>query len=613
MLLGNVRKLFAAVLVVLALSACETDNLIGSIYPDDCDTPECQEQFDQLQLAKAALSTGEFDDAIRMFEDLEEQGADQCEIEYGILLGRIAETVDRVDVLVETASVFTAPGAQLDPQQFTGDLTAFIESFVEPFEVLFAKIRDRALYAIDNQCIFDLPGGLPLNLGVEGDALFASVEIGYIWDPAVARAILASIDGIQAVVNFVLAHRIELEDIDEALDIIGDRVDDAEDTDADAVTNVTLLDVVRSAGVIFDANPNLLAFRSDQRINEIDNNLREMYQTLYTRDPSTNEEEGVITSMINTNSVSNNPGDNVLGWHDDGDGIVGNGDTIVFGLRAINLASTIALTDNTGGIALTLTDAFGDVAEILRQLHEITYVLGNQMQAVEDDSLPRCKDNQTNACWRRLGMGDINAVIAAVSVAGISIDPIPEAIEIDGRAFFVGADGNSTPKSLRDLMPYWYDSDGCEIDDLSDHAPDCLADEFMIEGESEASVSNYTEFVQPGDSAHFPDSIQFGSFGDVDVTVDGLMIDPDGIRGPTLDVAIPLGGSWELPALYIGWQQPGFNGVLWVDTNELPVAPEETVAFDNQDGFFAVADMYTVNKLTNSFVAHYLGDGTDGL
>ncbi|RMF18700.1 MAG: hypothetical protein D6761_01985 [Candidatus Dadabacteria bacterium] len=568
----------------------------GALDTETCPTNEL------VCAGKAALAKGDFDTAITRFKqlltdvDAGEAAADlACAADYGLLLGRILEGVDKLDSLLETADLFLggAPSFAtlrgrvegLQPAQF-GDLNSLVEGFIRPFEESAADVREQALAVIDGDCVFELREGLPINIGAENSLLFFSATLGYEWDTAVARTILALVDAFQVAVDLILAHDLSFDDLEGPLEVILD------DIDLLVKGDITYIELLRDAGVLLDRNPDLLDFtlESDVRLDEVDNLLLEQYRAIY--DDTGDTVHGIIPDMLIRSRTDDDPSDNVLGWIDpDNNGADGD-DILVVGLRQVNLFSTIALTDNTGGVQVIFNSQFGDIRTVIESLHTIIDVLGNQVEAVDDTSIPYPQGE-----YRPLGFEEINTIINSVDLLKLFLPTLPEAVEFDFRSYFVGPTGTEGPLPIRKLFPYWYDDDNCTVNRVPKDITDfCKADVFMIEGE--AAVSSPA--VVTMDAPHFTTSFTFGPRGETGEFVSGLTIPADGISAADLGL--------EVPFPYIAWQSPSFHGMILVNEMALPVNPATmvTVPLDYKGEPFVQADQFLINKAVNAYIAYLL-------
>lgn len=570
------RLLLLTLVCFSTLAGC-IDSADSALDPD---TPE-----GMLAAGAEALSSGDFEAAEAIYNRLAEHAGYACSADYGLMLAAVLEVVSQLDDIAELVAPFLEGSEKLRPAQL-GDLNSLIESFVQPFEASFAKINAKAKSVIADGCTLMVAGGLPIEIGSDTGLLAFEMTLGFEWDEAAARALLSLVSSLQGLLNFVLAHNFATSDnFDEAVDVVLDTWDDvsAVEPGSEEATTTTWVSLVRSAGVIFDVNPDLLAFVANTpRIDEVDNNLADALTALFLS--SAEGDTGLIPAMLARSSSDSALTDNVLAWVDNGDGIAGDGDTVVIGVRALNIANVFELPDTRGGVAITLNTAFGDVETIIRNVHTIIDVLAKQMLAVEDDSI----------AWRRLGAQELNAILEAADVLDLAggVPPIPEAVELDARAYFVG--GGNGPKSLRDLLPYWYDDDDCNAN--FEVTADCLMDVFMVE--AEAVTTSSEAGVSVGDTAHFPASFEFNAAGLASQTIDDVAIPADNVDPADVD------SPFSFP--YVAWQSPSFNGAIWIDTTALPVAPETRTAADPDDGFFRPADHYTLNKAVASFLSYYI-------
>jgi hypothetical protein len=547
------HRLLLALAAATALTGCPVDD--GS---DPAATAETL-----LERGRRHLSLNEADEAFEAFGLLAEQEGFLCPANYGMFLASIQRAFNRISTIVEAAGTLLG-GSPLLPQ--AQSFNSIIEGIIKPFENHFREIRQYGLAAIEGGCTLAVPEGYPVIIGKEGNLLYAEAVLGDEWDSAAARIVVAGVNGMQAALNFVLAHELTFdEDLDYLLDVLNEEVDAVQDYERDVAAGVTdterrtWIAPIRAAGVFADLNPKLLAFGNDARFAEVDNNLAEMFTLIYANDEA--GATGVIPDLLERNREESPEElrDNVLAWIDEGDGIAGGDDTIRIGLRKFNIASTVVMPNNPGGFELTLNSLFGDVERAIVEVHGIIDNLGDQMTAVEAGGTPP-----------RLGVSGINAIMDAISFTA-DMEPIPEAVELDLRAYFVD------PVPLRKVMPYWY----------NDGSPTKV---FMVEGESTVT-SPVEPFVVTGDTSHFPANFAFGAAGEVspEIITDAPIV-ADDLQASMSTLTIPLP--------YIAWQDPSFHGVLYVNPRALPVEPEGV------DGYVA-STQYLTNKTTLSYVLHY--------
>lgn len=547
------HRLLSTAVALSVLTGCPID-----VEPEEATTAETL-----LERGKRHLSANEPEEAFEAFGLLAEQEGYLCPANYGLFLASIQRAFGRISTIVEAAGTLLG-GSPLRPQ--AQSFNSIIEGIIRPFEDHFRQIRQYGLAAIEGGCTLEVADGYPLIVGKEGNLLYAEALIGDEWDSAAARAIVSGVNGMQAVVNFVLAHELTFdEDIGELLDIVNSEIDAVQDYERDAARGVTSterrtwISPIRAAGVFFDLNPKLLAFANEARFAEVDNNLAEAFTLIYAKGAA--GATGIIPDLLARNRVetADELRNNVLAWIDNGDGVAGGDDTIRIGLRKLNIASTFAMPNNPGGFEITLNRLFGDVKTAIDEAHEIIDILGDQMTAVQAGGTPP-----------RLGLDGINAIMNALSFTA-DIEPIPAAIELDLRAYFV------EPVPLRKLVPYWYNDGG-------------LTKVFMVEGES--TVTSPAEpFVVTGDTSHFPANFAFGAAGEVSPPI----ITDAPIPADDIEAAMT---TMDLPLPYIAWQDPTFHGVLWVNPKALPISPEGADAF-------VPTTQYLTNKTTLSYIAHY--------
>lgn len=566
-----------ALSVSLLCTACLLESNVGSEEKLLRATAESA-----LAEALAALSAGDYNLASTKFSDAGLHPDFACESDYGLalsaLLGLIADIDDLLDLYGLVAG---APG--LTPAQ-TVNVDRVAETFLAPFEQRFAAIREPGRRAIDNRCVLLVPDAFPIRLGAPESVFYLDAKIGYEFDPAVLRGVLSGVELMQALIDFVLAHRLQFNDqvqkafevVQESLEAWQDSEDAVESEELAETERQTLIGVVRSAGVLFDVDSAWLDFRDRGRMNAVDDDLERSFRLIFHRLPD-GSETGILEDLFWRAGEDTQPTDNALAILDhDKNGAISDGDEILFGLRSLEYGfggetceeeslfevSGIGLTE---GVRIRLKDREGRLTEFIRLYKEFIQALGDQMEAVEDP----------NVAWRRVGIADINAMAFYIAP---EFEPIPEVLEFDARAFF------TNPVPVRGYLPYWYD-------DANDDLP---TDVFLIEGE--VAVTTVAEpYLKGLDSAHFDLTVTFGTVGQTSPQVlTDLKIEADGIFAPE--------EGWDLLP-YIGWQRPSFNGLLYINSKNMPVAPEG-------DNAFAEATLYMVNKLTHSLLVHYV-DGID--
>ncbi len=270
------------------------------------------------------------------------------------------------------------------------------------------------------------------------------------------------------------------------------------------------------------------------------------------------DDEGIIPFLFQQAQVDADVTDNVLGFVDTVPlGRFSPGDKFIIGVRGAEVGDVISVPSMPEGIVLTLN---ADLAQVFDSVHQSVSALFWKLE----QSLAMVDKGGGQPVY--IDAADVNEILQGFSPL-FDVPEIPNVVRIDPAAFFLGPgpEYTSGPKPLRDYLPIWYDDDG---------SPD-TPKEFLVEGESlyysSAHVAGY-------DWSHFPDAVQFkGQAVATKIAADG--IGPD--MGPVFDETI----------FYIGFQDPTFNGMLFLDLSQLPYLPEADVLG------FAPADLYSLNKL----------------
>jgi len=510
-----------------------------------------------LEQGKEALSQGDFAKAISLFSEVETRFPSQkCEAHYGLALGYILKEIYELNKLIQLAQ--TAQDLSGFAPQDT-DLKQIIKGFIDPLELPLRKIAQYATLPMEEGCPFDLPKGLPIVVGEKGKTIYLKVLLGYTFNEPFARTLTTISNGILAGWDFLFSHSLVIsEDMSEAITyvtgvqrLMQKAVTDPYSGSASEYTYITLL---RALGVIFAFNPKLLLFdqnpNEQQRFLRVDNEILSALSAIYTT--SSRGERGIIPALLSESKRITDPSSYVIALKENGDGVLGAGDTLIIGIRELRASNEIALVDLRGGLQITLPESLGDIPEAIRNLHEIVKIVGDQMSAVESGGAPS-----------RLTLTPVNGIIRSLTPLKNCIDPLPEAVEWDLKAFFVDA-----PVPIRNLLPF-YSSEFTGFTPV----------EFVIEGES--SIPRPDPFVFRGDTEHFPNSLLWeGGFVNPHIGIDRVS-PPE---------------KFDQPFPYVAWQDPDFHGVLYLIPALLPFAdpgaPREPV----------LADWYLVNKGTNGYL-----------
>lgn len=548
-----------------------------------------------LLAGRQALAAGDAGQALDIFSQLSLFAEHTCNADYGLLLAHVLRLLESIDPFVVLLGLLSGVESLPQGASVIGNYTPIILEIVSPIEQEFASIRGPLGRVVAARCSFYLPEGFPVQLGRSGSEFYLSAVLGDEWDAAPARLMGFAVEIGQALIDLVLSHRFTLlnEDLDRTVQTLLQSLQLSGASEGDT----SWLTPARAAGAVFDVNPLFLDFsfnESDRnRIFRIDNDLEAAFRFLYDRDAN-GVEFGFVRDLLDRTFDDNDLRDNVIGLVDNGDGRFGLDDTLIFGIHRLTIGSIVAPDTGDAGIstppvslyALTLNGAvevrfeagLGDVGEATRLLHEVIFNLRSQMTAVDRPDTP----------WSRLGFTEVNGIIGNLDRASARIPPLPAVFEFDFRSFFVN------PVPVRSLVPYWYDHD----DDVD------TPDHWMIEGESAHPTTE--PYVSLADDPHFPDFFIFDTLlrsnvndaiGGAGYAVTGLTIDKD-LVFPTDDIEIPLP--------YFAWRDPTFQGVIYVNLNQLPVsasgAPE-----------FRLATLHTINKAVNAMLIWYVREGVGEL
>jgi len=511
-----------------------------------------------LTEATTELSNGDFNDAFSLFNQLEDEEDFRCQAAYGKMLAKLLEVFNVLDTLAQVGGGAITNFAPRQ-QSFNGT----IEGVVEPFEALFQAIGLNGATVIDEGCELEVPDGLTLAFGDPNATLSASLTIGNRFGEPMARSLVAFVNSVQAVVDYLLAHKLEVSDqFNQAIDVVTDAFAAVQEPEVDPETGEVVEEhswvfLVRQSGVVPDLNPELAKFASTSRFAAVDDDLEAAFRAVFSRGPE--GERGLIPAMMARGVTA--PGEEFLAWIDDGDGVPGNNDRVIIGIRDVRVGGTVALNEIGGGLELILNPDFGDLGVVIENVHDVVDLLGDHMEAVDTDATPE-----------RLTLRPLNNIVAAIDFLDEASLNIPEAVEFDARAFFVD------PKPLRDLVPYWYNAGGS-------------TDVFIVEGEAARPLTN-EPYVTDSDTAHFPDEFVFDDLSlSAGEQVEGARIGPDGLDPTNLGL--------ETPLPYVLWQNPSLNGVIYIDTNRLPIAAEPPAEM-------RIASNFSLNKAVNSYIHEIL-------
>ncbi|RMF12054.1 MAG: hypothetical protein D6761_13250 [Candidatus Dadabacteria bacterium] len=517
------------------------------------------------------LSNGEYEAARASFNQAVSFPAVECEANYGLVLAGVQDTADRLDTLADSVALFFGGAPGLRTAQSL-DIFPVIESLLKPFESYFDDVVEGLQFVIDNDCRLTVPAGMPVEIGDPDSLIYFKARFGYEFDPAAARVGLSIFSSALAAIHFTLAHNIEIDatDLSNTIDTIISAVRGALELEVNGpgdVTQHTMISAIRSLGAIPGDHPNLLSLGDADRMAQVDNDLATALRALYHKSGSS--ETGLAAALLHVAATDTDTTDNFIGLVDnDNSGTINRGDSIVIGLRELHVTGLFSGPSVDGGVWVNLNSGLGNIENLIEASHEIIQTLGDQFASVDDPSIDA----------PRLGLGPINDIIENTLILDFFLTPLPEAVEFDFGAFF------RTPTGLRSLLPVWYDDDN----------DDKTSPVFLVEGESWVTT-DAEPYVTFGDTGHFSGSYVFED-GGVAQTLNAITLAADGVKPSELSILVPF------PLPYIQYQDPSFVGVLYVDADKLPIAPES-----RGDGF-VLADSYLVNKATTGYFSYILNE-----
>jgi hypothetical protein len=526
------------------------------------------------------LSAGEYEEARTSFNELLtlDDPDYTCRAQYGVVLAGVQDTAARLDEIADAAALVAGGAPPPMRTHAAVDVVPIAKNLLKPFESFFTEILGALDQVVASGCSITLPEGMPIEIGNPKSLIYFKARFGYEFDAAAARAGQMIFSSALAGIRFALAHDLEI-DLNTLADTFKTLTDAAQGTLAmevngpGDVSQHTMIYALRSLGAIPASQDKLLTLGDAERFKQVDNDLAKALRAFYERKGSV--ETGLLPELVARAKKDADPTDNFLGFVDaDASGDVSAGDSIVIGLRELYVAGVLAEPSVDSGVWLTFNRGIGDVKQIVLSVHDIAQVLGDQLASVDDKSVKS----------RHLGFHEVNDLIANVPLLDAVLTPIPEAAEFDFGAYF------KHPAGLRELFPYWVDHDG----DAGTPA------EFLIEGES--WVTSPTEpYVVYGDAGHFAGSYSFKKTTTSAATaLTGVAIAADGVAPEKLSVLVPF------PLPYLAYQDPTFNGILYVDESKLYGAPAGAPAG------MAAATNFTANMATASYFSFVMNEWNYG-
>jgi len=240
----------------------------------------------------------------------------------------------------------------------------------------------------------------------------------------------------------------------------------------------------------------------------------------------------VINLLLKKSQVKNPGPAEIFSVSDqDNDGLDA-GDEIVIGVKKLKLLDW----EGSGPIRIKLTEEFtrGFFQELARSLKK-------SAEAFQQDKV--------------FSLADFNPALTLLGIA-----ELPESLGAKPSEYF------KNPKPIRDLVPYWVQVSPGKY-------------EFLVEGETRAETGDADgQVIFDSDSAHFPDSVNFGG-----KAFSGLRIPKDDI-GPS--PAIPVGISFY----YLALPDPSLGGLIQVNTDGSGYRP---------------ADSFQLNRLLNQLLSSW--------
>lgn len=478
----SLRLFIVAIFAALAMLSFGCGSPTGdSGGSDDSSADQTDSELTEfINTGKAALTEGRAELAYNSFTSAIDLDPASCDGHYGIILSDILKIIDTIVEFGKFVMTFLGRDYSTDfiGQQF--DIENMIASFLFPIEEPMLEMAEHAQFVGDNECIFTLDE-FPLNLSFGGIVPIDYLDerpyvLGREWDPVEAHLIGAVAELFEAVLDFVLAHDINLD------------FDDFDRYQNQVVAPLGLIGQIRPAAVFLENSPELLGKSpvTWDRFAEVDNDLARAMQHL-------------VDAFEYLESETDDQGDDIIGFYDkDANGIDG-GD--FFSVGIVEMFGN----DIEGGLPLYLPVAVGRAA--VAAVVEILGVLRDQFEAVD-----------SGAAHGRLTMSHLQAVFDGLDIIDLSVEPTAE---LDLTAFF------SAGLPVREYIPLWYDNSEFFIDTYG-------FPYFIIELEN-TYFDWDTGWLLYGDSEHFTYDY---SLNDTALNIESIPIDckaPD----PSLSEVVP--------------------------------------------------------------------------
>ena len=522
------------------------------------------------------LEKGEFEAARASFNEVLTLDDPEytCEAQYGIVLAGVLDTADRLDTIADAAALLLGGAPSLMPAQSL-NIVPIVQSLLVPFEEFFIEIVAALDLVVASGCKVMVPAGMPIEIGNPDSLIYFKARFGYEFDAAAARAGQILFSSALASLRMTLAHNIEinLDQLTESMNAIVDAargsVELVVNEETGEVTQHTMIHAVRSLGSIPETQQNLLTLGDLDRFKQVDNDLVKAIRAFYFKDGDT--ETGLLAQLVAEAANDPDPTDNFLGYMDaNSNGTVDASDSIIIGLRELHITGLFSEPEIGKGIWFNFSKGLGNIEKIIAAVHEMAQIVGDQLASVDDP----------NVATKNLGLKQINQLIDNITILDIFLTPLPEAVEFDIGAYF------KNPIGVRSLFPYWVDHDNNSA----------TRAEFWIEGENWVT-STVEPYVFFGDAAHFADTYTFLENDDADpIVLDDLEIPADGIEPEKLSILVPF------PLPYVAYQDPTFNGVLYVDASKLYGAGSGETTGMNP------ANLYTANMATASYFSFVMNE-----
>lgn len=385
---------------------------------------------------------------------------------------------------------------------------------------------------------------------------FLNLEIRGEWDVHEAHLIGIILDAVEGVLEFLLGYDLSV------------NVSTVTSALSNGSLKLDLKDIVgtlRGLGFIVESSPSFLTWHPDVKRREFFDKSAGDFSSLFKR----------VNGLLDLfTEQDENPQDDIIAWVDgDGDGTVSSGDSLIINAYSLETGEPLVDLSQYSAIILPLVGSLlNDWKMKLTKLEDaFAFRLPQGERVSLNDML--------------LGFGNILS--------------IPNIIEIDVLAFYKGSDYSGvTVKPLREILPYLYDNDA------NPETPSV----WLVEGETYSSPPPQTEtYLFQGDSEHFAIGFDWNP-GDSStddtgkIKKDCTLPSEKGIKVGEDDNGAPI----YLPLLYLGFQDPSFNGALYVDSGGSCLDP----------GGFNVANVYSANKAINRLLnalSVLLASGVSGL